>query len=191
MGQVKRDCKGRFLKDTPSIKGMSGKKVSKETKEKMKKWMILHNPFRGKKHTEETRAKMREKRKLYRSSALGKRWKVDKDKLHHFIGRKGSLNHNWKGGITSVDRLERIKFRKQIQKQVFERDNYTCQICSQQGIDLQVDHIQPWAEYIELRFEMTNCRTLCAKCHYQITFGKPMPPTVRAWGHNLLGGTQS
>ena len=93
---------------------------------------------------------------------------------------------NWKGGITSIDKIERIKFRKEIQKLVFERDNYTCQLCKSRGVDLQVDHIQSWAEYVELRFNINNCRTLCMKCHYQITFGKPMPPTVRTWGHNLL-----
>lgn len=87
--------------------------------------------------------------------------------------------------VTSDDRLERGKFRKYIQKKVFERDNYTCQLCGERGGDLQVDHIQSWVDYIELRFCIDNCRTLCMKCHYQITFGKPMPPTVRAWGHNF------
>ena len=95
-------------------------------------------------------------------------------------------NHwNWKGGITTKDKLERIKFRKYIQKKVFERDNYTCQICDEQGGKLQVDHIQSWAEYVELRFNIENCRTLCQECHYEITFKKPMPQTIKTWGHNL------
>lgn len=98
----------------------------------------------------------------------------------------GPNSANWKGGVTSKDRLERLRFRRQIQKTVFERDDYTCQICGARGVNLQVDHIQSWAEYVELRFNIENCRTLCANCHYKITFGKPMPPAVRAWGHNLL-----
>jgi 5-methylcytosine-specific restriction endonuclease McrA len=73
-----------------------------------------------------------------------------------------------------------------MQKQVFERDNYTCQLCGVRGVDLQVDHIQSWAEYVELRFSMDNCRTLCSKCHYKITFGRPMPETILGWGHNIL-----
>lgn len=102
----------------------------------------------------------------------------------------GEEHPRWKGGVTSKDRLKRIKFRHSIQKKVFERDDYTCQVCGIRGKDMTVDHIQPWAEYVELRFCIDNCRTLCAKCHYKITFGKPMPPTVRAWGHNLpKGGT--
>lgn len=97
-------------------------------------------------------------------------------------------NPAWKGGVRNENYLERRKFQRQIQKSVFERDDYTCQMCNVRGGDLQVDHIQPWSEYIELRFDINNCRTLCSKCHYQITFGKPMPPKIRAWGHNLKGG---
>jgi hypothetical protein len=95
-------------------------------------------------------------------------------------------NHpNWKGGISSENELQRVRFRRTIQKQVFKRDNYTCQICGVRGKDMTVDHIQSWAEYVELRFCIDNCRTLCVKCHYKITYGKPMPPEVRTWGHNM------
>jgi 5-methylcytosine-specific restriction endonuclease McrA len=60
----------------------------------------------------------------------------------------------------------------------------------EKGCALQVDHIQPWAEYVELRFDINNCRTLCMACHYKITFGKDMPKGVTTWGHNLsqIGG---
>ena len=101
----------------------------------------------------------------------------------------GEKNCNWKGGITrkhyGEDHIQRCMFRKEIQKLVFERDNYTCQMCGAHGVALQVDHIQPWAEYVELRFDMNNCRTLCQKCHYKITFGREMPDSVKTWGHNL------
>lgn len=93
-------------------------------------------------------------------------------------------NVSWKGGITSKNQMERVKFRKQMQKLVFERDNYTCQMCGAKG-DLQVDHIQSWVEYVELRFCIDNCRTLCKSCHYQITYGRPIPDKNMEWGHNL------
>lgn len=92
---------------------------------------------------------------------------------------------NWKGGITDIDTLERKRFQKSIQKLVFERDSYKCTKCGKGG-DLQVDHIQPWAEYIELRFDINNCRTLCASCHYELTYGRKMPEYINGWGHNLL-----
>ncbi len=72
-----------------------------------------------------------------------------------------------------------------MQKAVFERDDYTCQMCGIRGVALQVDHIQSWAEYIELRFSMDNCCTLCMACYYKITFNKPMPKEIKSWGHNV------
>ena len=102
-------------------------------------------------------------------------------------GRIRELSPRWKGGIRS-DYLERRRFHREIQKVVFERDNYTCQICGIRGIALQVDHIKPWAKYMELRFEIKNCRTLCFRCHYFITFGKPIAKNVKGWGHNFFKG---
>ena len=94
----------------------------------------------------------------------------------------------WKGYKRSNDYLARRRFQQTIQKQVFERDDYTCQLCKIRGGDLQVDHIQSWSEYVKQRFSVNNCRTLCASCHYKITFGRPMPEYIKGWGHNLLEG---
>lgn len=92
--------------------------------------------------------------------------------------------------ITPENKLERARFRQTAQKQVFERDDYTCQMCGERGGKLQADHIQPWAEYVDGRFDINNCRTLCMTCHYKITFGRELPESVSAWGHNFsqIGG---
>lgn len=102
-----------------------------------------------------------------------------------FYAVKGKNNPNWKGGTTPRDLIERAMFRKQIQKEVLKRDDYTCQLCGVRGQEMQVDHIQPWAEYVELRFKMENCRTLCKPCHYQVTFGRPIPNRNILWGRNF------
>lgn len=94
---------------------------------------------------------------------------------------------DWKGYKGTENYLERRKFQQTMQKQIFERDNYTCQMCGSKK-DLQVDHIQKWSDFEELRFDPENCRTLCAKCHYLITFKKPMPDNISGWGHNFLKG---
>ena len=83
------------------------------------------------------------------------------------------------------DRKMRVLFRSRMQKDIFKRDNYACQMCGRRGVSLQVDHIQSWKDYVELRFDMNNCRTLCMNCHYFITFGKQKPETIKTWGHNL------
>lgn len=101
----------------------------------------------------------------------------------------GPKHYNWKGGVTSQKEKERDRFAKSMNKIILKRDNYTCQLCGSRDF-LQIDHIQPWAEYVELRFNIENCRTLCMSCHYQITFGKPMPPTVRARGYSFKGGAK-
>lgn len=125
------------------------------------------------KHQSEKCKRLARERMLGNSFALGK--------------HLGKDNPSWKGGFaaTSRNRLQRIKFKDTMQKLIFERDNYTCQLCDVRGVALQVDHIQPWAEYVELRFSMDNCRTLCMKCHYKITFGRDMPEHIKTWGHNL------
>lgn len=158
----------------------------------------INHPFFGKKHSEETKIKISLTKKnnspawnkgLHTGVKpwVGKRFTEEHKKnlsLAHKGLRVGEKNNMWKGGITSKDKLERAEFNKTIQKLIFERDNYTCQICNIKGGFLQVDHIQSWAEFKELRFNPENCRTLCMNCHYQITWGKSKP-TNTVWGHNL------
>lgn len=95
--------------------------------------------------------------------------------------RTGENNFNWKGDKYTSNYRERRRFQKAIQKQVLTRDDYTCQMCKVKGGILHVDHIQSFAEYVELRFNMDNCRTLCRKCHYLVTFNKVMPQDS-TWG---------
>ena len=102
-----------------------------------------------------------------------------------WIGEKNPL---WKGGITAENKKQRTRFRDTLQKEILKRDDYTCQLCGARGGLLHVDHIQPWAEYVELRFSMDNCRTLCQACHYFVTFNKPIPNRKIRWGINPKGG---
>jgi len=96
------------------------------------------------------------------------------------------INHwNWKGGISSDDYLERRRFYQQVHELVLERDDYTCLLCDKRGGQLHIDHIKGWAKHPELRFELDNCRTLCAPCHYYLTFRKKMPQGS-VWGQNLI-----
>jgi 5-methylcytosine-specific restriction endonuclease McrA len=50
-------------------------------------------------------------------------------------------------------------------KDVFERDDYTCQHCFQKGGKLNAHHIKPWAKFPELRYDIHNGLTLCVICH--------------------------
>jgi len=78
----------------------------------------------------------------------------------------GSLNGNWKGGVHTVNNaLRRTQRYKNWRTSVFKRDNYTCQFCKASGVYIEADHIKPFAFYPDLRFEITNGRTLCKECH--------------------------
>jgi 5-methylcytosine-specific restriction endonuclease McrA len=94
----------------------------------------------------------------------------------------GKNQHSWKGGITKLNHKSRTSIEYQtMQKQVLERDDYTCQLCGARGKYMHVDHIQEFSEYYEGRFSLDNCRTLCRPCHFFITFKKVMPENSK-WG---------
>lgn len=110
----------------------------------------------GIKHSNETKLKMRKAK----------------------LGIRGSAHWNWRGGNRTerqiaMKRDEYIQWRKSI----FTRDNFTCQICKKYNGYLEADHIKPWALYPELRYDISNGRTLCRPCHI----------TTPTWGGRSKG----
>jgi len=84
-----------------------------------------------------------------------------------YLDKVGEKSPQWKDGRSKEIQEERIIFRKELREwrtAVFKRDNYTCIKC---GIKQKIHahHKKPWAEFIELRFDVNNGETLCEKCH--------------------------
>lgn len=87
-------------------------------------------------------------------------------RLKRSIATKGSKAHAWKGGITPINRAIRGSLQYRIwRKEVFTRDKYTCVLCGKIGGNIHADHIKQFAYHPELRFEISNGRTLCVACH--------------------------
>lgn len=89
---------------------------------------------------------------------------------------RGENHWNWKGGITNeIHRIRESSLYKQWRKDVFIRDEYTCQHCGKIGGKLNAHHIKPFSIYPDLRFDIDNGITLCEKCH------KELHKTEREW----------
>lgn len=73
---------------------------------------------------------------------------------------------------TAIRRREygRSQYRRW-RKAVLERDGYICQGCGSMK-NLEADHILPWSTHPEIRYEVSNGRTLCRPCHLKTdTYG--------------------
>lgn len=107
-----------------------------------------------------------------------------KGSVSYWKGKKnpyftGENNPRWKGGVYPEQlRIRHSPEMKQWSRDILKRDNYTCVKCGRKRkvgdrVVLEADHIKPFAEYPELRFDLNNGRTLCRECHLkEPTHGK-------------------
>lgn len=104
-------------------------------------------------------------------------------KAHRFCSNRcqgrvmrGPKSPNWSGGYGDEnEQLRHSPAYKEWRIAVFARDNYTCQACGKRGASLHADHIKSWASRPDLRFEVSNGRTMCVACHKKTpTWGRPV-----------------
>lgn len=82
----------------------------------------------------------------------------------------GELNPNYKAHLTDEDRISHryILHGDSIarwRRKVYERDDWTCQICHVRGGDIVAHHKNSWNAYPDERFNVDNGVVLCEKCH--------------------------
>jgi len=51
---------------------------------------------------------------------------------------------------------------------VLSRDKATCQHCGISGVELHAHHVKLFADFPDLRWEVSNGLTLCYKCHWNL-----------------------
>lgn len=120
---------------------------------------------------EETYKQARRNKKL-RDANLGKKATLETRKKLSEVhkGLQAGENHpNWQGGITPINKIIRHSNEyKEWIKNVFERDDYVCQMCESKSGELHANHIKKFSDYPELRFDINNGITLCKNCHLSI-----------------------
>lgn len=158
--------------------------VSDETKEKIRQSKLgIKNPNYGKKTSDEIKQKlslalMGNKNSVGKVSPMkGKTASLEtrekqrqaklKNPTRYWLGKRAPT---WKGGTSFRRQSLGNKLYVEWRTAVFKRDNYTCQWCGARcskgnTVILNADHIKPWSKYPDLRFELTNGRTLCLPCH--------------------------
>lgn len=78
--------------------------------------------------------------------------------------RKGEKSPNWAGGITAyINQRCNSDWWIKLRKQIYKRDNYTCQQCGKTKCKLECHHIIP--ERLGGNHDLFNLISLCGSCH--------------------------
>lgn len=166
----------KYCSQPCTIKARMGHPVSDETKNK------LRETSTGYRHTEESLRKMRiaqkgriawnKKSPVYLlCMQCGQKKQIKWVDVGHakFCSTACAGQYSDQGKTKEHQKIRSSARYRQWRRQVFERDNFTCQECGQKGGTLNADHIKRFADFPELRFEISNGRTLCESCHRQTT----------------------
>jgi hypothetical protein len=188
---------GRKLSDEHKLKlSKSKKKYFKDNPDAIRK---IADRLTGKKQSADTI-----KKRISKTKGV-KRTDEQKKKMR-LSAKKGELNHSWRGGKCKLSyRLKRSSRYSDWRSAVYERDNYTCQVCGIKGGKLNPHHLKPFsvlideltigiknkeAEYYKLLeceklWDINNGQTLCVPCHKKTdSYGRSCK-TQSIWKQNL------
>jgi len=168
------DAAKRWWEEHSDYRGSNfGKKISEETKEKMRQSKL------GKKRqfTEEHKEKLRKILKENRYKGKPPRFCIDcgtkmnksnKNKRCAECNRKYKRQYRINNSLNKSKDYHIIRGSKEFRdwrNGVFIRDNHTCQKCKVKGYELHPHHILNFNDHIDLRFDISNGITLCVEHH--------------------------
>jgi transposase len=194
------------LEDLYFVDGLSYSEIEKKLNLKrgviyhwFKKYEIKSRSYseagKGRKFTEEHKNKIassnskphtEERKKNISNAHLGKKIsKEHKDKIRlKLLGLRVGHNHPmWRGGTSIMrNRLRQSYVYKNWRNVIYERDNYTCQLCFSSKKYLNCHHIETFSSIVDryklesyddylnclLLWDIDNGITLCKNCHESI-----------------------
>lgn len=169
--KISEAVKAYYIDGGKPSAGMSGKKHSEETKQKIRSSIVL----RGIKYVRFGQYKNCEvcNKEYYiklSQSHLRRTCSRECSAILHGKEKSGENHWKWRGGVTTEHTKIRMSIEYRLWREaVFARDNWTCQECGIKGGELHPHHIKPFALYPELRFAIDNGQTLCVVCHLVVT----------------------
>ncbi len=167
-------------------KWMEGKKHAPEAIEKMRQVQAErgNDPAERKRRSERARTlgygKWMTGRKLPRDVVAKMRTGTMKAKkltedtgatqVAHFMSKHHNRKHfaeNPRSKDPDIREKHNSDWRyKEWRTAVFQRDDYTCQVCQKRGGSLHAHHVKGWAKFPELRYVVGNGLTVCEDpCH--------------------------
>jgi len=106
--------------------------------------------------------KRNKKGELYRNKFCSRKcfnvWQTSDD-------NKQSNHPRWKENREEISHIWSTQEWKDWKKQVYERDNHTCQLCFSSEKNLNPHHILYRKDHPELTFDVNNGIVLCRSCH--------------------------
>ena len=92
---------------------------------------------------------------------------------NRMIHYSGENNGNWQGGITPLNRKERMTpSYNEWRQSVYKKDNYICQCCGVVNpLGLSAHHILNFSTHKALRYDLKNGISLCSNCHNPFNVG--------------------
>lgn len=150
---------------------------------------VLYCPICGKKNSLDKKLRWRETCSKECEMALKKSKSIGHKCPHPFPSGKDNPAYIH-GKTDEIMALRTSQKYTNWRNEIFKRDKWTCQMCGQRGGKLVADHIQAFSTYPELRFELSNGRTLCHECHLKTdNYGHKYSVYSRetnAWFQNLF-----
>lgn len=126
----------------------------------VKKWIKIHNLNYSKLETATYR-------KIWNKNKFGYKTKLVVSEKHKEAIRKSRSGPNsnwWRGGVERSERLKISDWCQTIRLQKLKESNFSCIECNSHE-KLELDHIIPVYENINLAYDYNNIQVLCHECH--------------------------